>query len=167
MRLFRNPFVIAALAAATAWITMDERFGRPDRPEAPVEINWLLRTYRDSLKGNFALCDGPIRTNCVVDGDTFWFRGDKIRIADINAPEISEPDCPGEKEAGELARDRLLEMLNDGAFSLASGGRDEDRYGRKLRTVWRSGESLGEQLVQEGLARRWGGPEIHWCGDDK
>lgn len=32
-------------------------------------------------------------------------------------------------------------------------GRDEDKYGRKLRIVMRDGESLGGALVDEGLAR--------------
>jgi endonuclease YncB( thermonuclease family) len=121
--------------------------------------------FRDEMGADFTLCDDAARANCVVDGDTFWFRGDKVRIADIDAPEISQPHCPGEKEIGELARDRLLEMLNERAFSLTSGWRDEDRYGRKLRTIWRSGQSLGEQLVIEGLARRWEGPTIDWCKD--
>ncbi len=44
-------------------------------------------------EARFSLCDGPVRVNCVVDGDTFWFRGDKIRIADIDAPEIVSPRC--------------------------------------------------------------------------
>lgn len=164
MRLFRIPIaIIVALAGGIGWIMMDERFGRPDRPELSVERTLQLPVYRDSLTANFVLCDGPVRANCVVDGDTFWFRGDKIRIADINAPEISEPRCPAEKEVGELARSRLLEILNDGGFSLTSGWRDQDRYGRKLRTVWRAGESLGNRLVEEGLARRWDEPDIDWC----
>ena len=37
-------------------------------------------------------------------------------------------------------------------------GRNEDRYGRKLRVVVRNGRSLGDWLVSEGLARTWGGP---------
>lgn len=33
------------------------------------------------------ICAGPIRANCVVDGDTFWFEGTKISVADIDAPD--------------------------------------------------------------------------------
>ena len=104
-----------------------------------------------------------MRANCVVDGDTFWFSGEKIRIADIDAPEISEPECPAERQLGEITRDRLLQMLNEGRFRLTAGWRDEDRFGRKLRIVSRSGKSLGERLVEEGLARRWNGPDFSWC----
>ncbi|WP_027584514.1 thermonuclease family protein [Bradyrhizobium sp. Ai1a-2] len=120
----------------------------------------------DVLSVRFTLCDGPIRVNCVVDGDTFWFRGDKIRIVDIDAPEIFSPRCRSEKQIGEIARDRLLALLNAGGFTLVSGWRDTDRYGRKLRTVTRADRSLGEKLVEEGLAWRWNEPRRDWCALD-
>jgi endonuclease YncB( thermonuclease family) len=108
-------------------------------------------------------CIGPIRTTCVVDGDTFWLEGTKIRIADINTPEVSEPKCPSEAALGERATDRLVVLLNDGGFSLSTIDRDEDKYGRKLRIVTRGGESLGTILVDEGLAERWTGSRRNWC----
>jgi micrococcal nuclease len=40
------------------------------------------------------------RRTCVVDGDTFWLEGEKIRIADIDTPEISEPKCDAEYQLG-------------------------------------------------------------------
>ena len=81
-------------------------------------------------------------------------------------PEISTPRCEDEKVVGEIARDRLLELLNAGGFSLRSGWRNTDRYGRKLRTITRKDESLGEMLVEEGLARRWDAPRRDWCVRD-
>jgi len=39
------------------------------------------------LAATFALCGPGPRVTCVVDGDTFWFEGEKVRIADINTPE--------------------------------------------------------------------------------
>lgn len=69
----------------------------------------------------FALCDGPARRTCVVDGDTFWLDRRKIRIADIDAPEIASLRCPAEKRRGEIARDRLAELLNGGTFDLVAG----------------------------------------------
>jgi endonuclease YncB( thermonuclease family) len=41
-----------------------------------------------------------------------------------------------------------------------SGLRDEDKYGRKLRTVTRAGHSLGDTLIDEGLARHWCEPRM-------
>ena len=112
---------------------------------------------------NLGECSGPVRYTCVVDGDTFWLKGEKIRIADINAPEVSEPKCTAEAQLGAKATTRLTALLNDGGFSLQAVDRDEDRYGRKLRVVTRGGESLGEVLVKEGLAERWKGYRGSWC----
>jgi micrococcal nuclease len=99
----------------------------------------------------------------VVDGDTIWLQGEKIRIADINTPEVSKPDCTAERALGERATSRLIVLLNAGGFSLKSIDRDEDRFGRKLRVVTRGGESLGTTLVSEGLAEEWTGSRRSWC----
>lgn len=121
----------------------------------------------DREAARFALCSGPHRVTCVVDGDTFWYHGDKIRIADINAPEVSKPSCEREAELGNRATGRLLALLNSGPFTLAPNddgtGRDSDRYGRLLRTVTRDGASLGGELVSEGLAEHWKGYRGNWC----
>lgn len=117
----------------------------------------------EQYQQTFGECSGPIRRNCVVDGDTFWLQGEKIRIADINTPEVSEPQCQREADLGDQATKRLIALLNDGGFSLATIDRDVDRYGRKLRIVTRNGDSLGETLVTEGLAERWKGYRGNWC----
>lgn len=44
----------------------------------------------------FEKCTGGHRIACVIDGDTLWIDGKKVRIADIDAPEISEPKCAWE-----------------------------------------------------------------------
>lgn len=100
----------------------------------------------------------------VVDGDTFWHGGDKIRIADIDTPETHPPRCAYEAQLGAEATQRLDELLAEGPFELRpTGGRDVDRYGRKLRLVVRDGRSLGGVLVAEGLARPWTGRREPWC----
>lgn len=111
----------------------------------------------------FELC-GMTRRTCVVDGDTFWLEGEKIRIADIDTPEISEPKCDAEYQLGMKSTHRLRDLLNEGAFEVRPiGNRDEDRFGRKLRVIVRHGQSLGDQLVSEGLARTWTGRREPWC----
>jgi len=101
--------------------------------------------------------------NCVVDGDTIWLDGEKIRIADIDAPETHPPRCDREADLGRRATERLHELVNAGPFSVAVMGRDTDRYGRKLRVLTRDGKSLGAALVSEGLARTWAGRREPWC----
>jgi micrococcal nuclease len=117
----------------------------------------------DTLSAQFGLCHSGGGFNCVVDGDTFWFSGEKYRIADIDTPEIHGPKCAAEGALGARATDRLQTLMNEGAFSLESGDRNTDRYGRSLRVVTRGGESIGGMLVAEGLAREWEGARRGWC----
>jgi endonuclease YncB( thermonuclease family) len=100
----------------------------------------------------------------IIDGDTFRADGETIRIADIDTPEM-RGRCAYESALARRATARLEALLTAGPFELAPAedGRDEDRYGRKLRIVMRGGESLGGQLVDEGLARPWTGRRMPWC----
>ena len=130
---------------------------------APSELAPKLSLMAASTSPRFELC-GSKRRTCVVDGDTFWLEGEKIRIADIDTPEISEPKCDSEYRLGMKATYRLRDLLNEGAFEVRSiGNRDEDRFGRKLRVIVRHGQSLGDQLVSEGLAHTWTGRREPWC----
>jgi endonuclease YncB( thermonuclease family) len=98
----------------------------------------------------------------VIDGDTFDYAGERIRIADIDTPEL-RARCDEEGRLARAATQRLKSLLAAGPFELQRLGRDEDRYGRKLRVVVRGGRSLGDVLVSEGLARTWTGRREPWC----
>lgn len=111
----------------------------------------------------YPICGGFSRSDCVIDGDTFYSQGEKIRIADIDTPEISPPRCDQERELGHRAKHRLAALLGAGPFELAPISRDVDQYGRKLRIVLRDGKSIGDVLVAEGLARTWSGRREPWC----
>jgi len=101
----------------------------------------------------------------IVDGDTFRYNGEKIRIADIDTPEV-KGRCSHERALAARATRRMDALLHQGPFELHRVEHDEDRYGRKLRIVTRGGRSLGDQLVSEGLARTWTGRREPWCGTD-
>lgn len=113
--------------------------------------------------GKFSICHTGGGMNCVVDGDTAWIDGIKVRIADIDAPETHPPRCEDEARLGERATERLAELMNTGPFEAVVKGRAQDRYGRQLRVLMRDGRSLGQQLIDEGLARRWDGARRPWC----
>ena len=117
----------------------------------------------DHHAARFGFCHSGGGRDCVVDGDTFWFAGEKYRIADIDTPETHPARCPQEAALGDAATQRLQAWLNQGAFSLESADRDTDHYGRKLRIVTRGGASVGEALIGEGLARPWEGRRRPWC----
>jgi micrococcal nuclease len=129
----------------------------------PSVSSGAVATAADT-SSSFGYCHTGGGWNCVVDGDTFWMEGVKIRVADIDAPETHPPRCSHEADLGDRATKRLHDLLNQGPFRLeALPDRDEDRYGRKLRIAIRDGYSLGDQLVSEGLARAWTGHRQPWC----
>lgn len=99
----------------------------------------------------------------VIDGDTFDYGNARIRIADIDTPEV-RGRCAYERALAARATTRMRTLLVAGPFELErTGTRDVDVYGRKLRIVTRDGRSLGDQLVAEGLARPWRGHREPWC----
>jgi endonuclease YncB( thermonuclease family) len=103
----------------------------------------------------------------VVDGDTLWIGEEKVRIANIDAPEIHEPKCDAERRLGLVAKRRLEILLKSGAVSWKRGdpkdGRLADRNGRALGTIAIDGRDVGEMLIAENLARPWTGKRQPWC----
>ena len=156
----RNLLVLVAVGAGAAF------YAHTLAPQPAVTNLIAYAPPHQTVTANryFPMCGSGARINCVVDGDTFWFAGDKIRIADIDAPEIFSPHCASEKALGERATERLRALLNAGPIELTRGERNKDIYGRLLRTVSRDGRSLGAELVAEGLARPWTGRRLPWCG---
>ena len=68
--------------------------------------------------------------------------------------------------AGRELRQRLVQELEEArgrTLLLVAPLSDEDRYGRKLRIVMVDGESVGDTLVGEGLARWYEGGRRPWC----
>ncbi len=116
-----------------------------------------------AIHASFGYCHTGGGTNCVVDGDTIWLGGEKIRVADIDAPETHPARCAEEQALGDRATRRLQQLLNTGAVSLVAIDRDRDKYGRKLRIVLVDGRSVGDRLVDEGLARWYAGGRRPWC----
>lgn len=101
----------------------------------------------------------------VIDGDTFDHDGMRVRIAGIDAREVDDR-CAYEAELAARATRRLRTLLAGGEIAMhrLPNGRDEDRYGRKLRIVTVDGREVGGALVAEGLAREWMGRRDPWCG---
>lgn len=160
-RNVRMPFLAVALgfavAGTAATVAVDAVL--PDS-ETPLAAGAPAATHI----ARFEPCGAGARITCVIDGDTIWFEGVKIRLADIDAPEISEPRCAGEAALGRRATRRLVALVNEGPFEIArEDWPDKDRYGRRLRVLRRDGVSLGETLVAEGLAVRWGNGRPDWC----
>ena len=95
------------------------------------------------------VCQGSARAErlltCVVDGDTFWWRGEKFRLACIDAAEINEPK-------GLAARHFLARVLASERATIRRLGIG-DRYERQLVLVYFAGMPIGDVMVSSGFAR--------------
>lgn len=98
-----------------------------------------------------------------VDGDTVKLGTQSLRLVNIDAPEISRPDCAAEAERGRAAAERLRALLSEGQVAILPNGR-LDRYGRPLVRLTVDGRDAGDILISERLAKPWpvnGAPG--WC----
>jgi len=108
-------------------------------------------------------CGSGQRYTCVVDGDTIWLEGEKVRIMGYDTPEPQTNICGGSKEVrlANQASARLVQLLSQDGITIERHG--SDRYNRTLAIVRIAGVDVGDILVKEGLARYWpDGPEF-WC----
>ena len=116
-----------------------------------------------AIRASFTYCYSGGGTNCVVDGDTFYLNGAKVRIAGIDAPETHPPRCAEEARLGNEATSQLHDLLNSGAVTMTSIDRDRDVYGRLLRNVAVNGADVGEAMVSAGVEREYAGGRRPWC----
>ena len=106
------------------------------------------------------LCGPGPRVTCVVDGDTFWFAGEKFRLEGVDAPEVTEA-CVEARILAVKSAGRLAALLSAGEPSIARNG--ADRYRRTLARISVAGADVGETLIAEGLAVAWTGRKAAWC----
>jgi micrococcal nuclease len=111
----------------------------------------------------FSFCHVGGGTNCVVDGDTFYIAGKKVRIAGIDAPETHDYRCDSELALGNKATRKLQALLNSGAVTMTRIDRDRDTYGRLLRNVQVDGADVGDAMVSAGVAREYARGRRSWC----
>lgn len=105
-----------------------------------------------------AACLSP----AVHDGDSIRCGGERIRIADIDAPELrGSPKCGARRgytawcdyALGKRAGDALRARMASGQVTIVRTGTDS--YSRTLALVYVDGQDVGEWLIARGLARRW------------
>ena len=110
---------------------------------------------------------GQHRSNseyCLVDGDTIWIAGEKLRMAGYNTPEPQTQICGGQTEIAlaHRASDRLIELLNGNDWTTEYGELDNTGT-RTLVTIRIHGRDVGDILINEHLARRWPDGDEWWC----
>lgn len=101
------------------------------------------------------------RHTCIVDGDTFWLSGEKMRLFAVDTPEI-EGQCKRERAQAHLATAQLQQLLSSGIRNITRHG--QDRFGRTLVEVETQAGPVGPNLLASGLADRFGdGIRTNWC----
>jgi hypothetical protein len=115
--------------------------------QAYVRQRQLLRAgYLASLRGDARrpqLLDGwQIR---LIDGDTFAYEGQRIRIRGYNAPEVSEA-------GGFAATQRLDLLLREGPVTVIPEAKDV--YGRTVADVFVNQKNVSDIMTTEGYAKK-------------
>jgi endonuclease YncB( thermonuclease family) len=97
----------------------------------------------------------------VIDGDTFMWGSERVRIENIDAPEI-EGKCDYERRLAQDAKRELGRLLFSGQVELRRIPR-KDRYGRTLAKVSVNGQDVGQAMIAKQVARPWRGKREPWC----
>lgn len=104
----------------------------------------------------------------VIDGDTVELAGERIRLIEPDAPEISKPRCNTELAKGLLASGRLRQLLK-GPVRIERSGRT-DRYRRTLASLVVPDGNVADILIREGFTipyklgfEAYEQRAAHWC----
>lgn len=112
----------------------------------------------------------PAQVVRIIDGDTFAYGGETVRIENIDAPEKSPRAlCLAEARLAVIAEKELGEVMgSEWGASPVIERTGTDRYGRVLAKVrLASGDDVGEAMIAAGLAEPWTGRRADWCGQPR
>ena len=117
----------------------------PAAHHPPAASSWHTVRLRPSLtlrytRGERLLSEWLIRP---IDGDTFAYGSERIRIQGVNAPELAD-------SGGFEAAQRLASLLHDGAVRIVP--KAIDKYGRTVAEVFVDDRNVATTLKREGYA---------------
>jgi micrococcal nuclease len=102
-----------------------------------------------------------------IDGDTVEFDGERVRISNLDAPEMpGRARCAREAELALAAKAKLTTILSVRGARIElirDTIRPKDRYGRTLGRITVDGVDVAEPLTAAGVARPWRGRSSDWC----
>jgi micrococcal nuclease len=145
----------------------------------PFFLTWLFLLPAMSFAESPLPGPYPATVISVVDGDTvrvkvkIWlglYQEVKVRIAEIDAPEISsKAKCTKEKELGLKAKE-FLESVIPQQSTINLIRISEDEFGGRVDATIQTtdGKDVGELLRSEGLASPYNrrGKKKNWCGPE-
>ena len=87
----------------------------------------------------------------VVDGDTITMsNGEKVRLIQIDTPELASKECYGIQAKSELSK--LLSQAGEVSLTSDPNLDEVDKYGRLLRYVFIGNTNLNLKLIEIGAA---------------
>ena len=104
------------------------------------------------------------------DGDTCYVtidgKNEKIRLLELDTPEISKPKCDAELELGLNARDYVNDLIKNAETIEFKTAHERDYFGRILSYLIIDGKDVSELLVKNGLGVVYKkGHKKDWCSD--
>jgi len=100
---------------------------------------------QDECKGTAECLEGQVTD--IVDGDTLYVEGTKIRLVLVDSPEVGEA---GFDEARDFAAD--ICPVGSQATADQDDWQLEDQYGRMIAVVYCGGKNLNYELLKSGHA---------------
>ena len=142
----------------------------PKKPKRPWGVVHSLATLLGLSLALFAVTSmwtsspadaATCNVTSVHDGDTIRCGSERVRIENIDAPELPDsPKCTDRRrngwcdyDLGYRSRDALQAFLATGSVTIVRNG--EDKYGRTLARLSVDEKDAGDYLIERGLARKW------------
>ena len=102
------------------------------------------------------------------DGDTCYVtidgQNEKIRLLELDTPEISKPKCDAELELAIKARDFLNDLIKNAEFIEFKTDYERDYFGRILTYLIIDGKDVSTLLVKNDLGVVYKkGHKMDWC----
>lgn len=100
----------------------------------------------------------------VIDGDTIDVRGTRVRVANLDTPDIgSHAKCAAERQLGEASKRHAIQLVRSAKRVEIVRPERLDRYGRTVAHISLDGRDFGEMMLRAGQARPWRGRSSNWC----
>ncbi len=146
--------VLGVLCLATAYV-----LALPVTPGHTQQHNVAVQYVTEQ---HWKVCERFVkRYTCVVDGDTLWYDGTRMKLMGIDTPEV-DGKCELERRLAAEATGALIALLNGGVRSIKAHGRD--RYRRPLVTITTDRGDVGQAMIAGGFAMPFGNPDKwKWC----
>lgn len=124
----------------------------------------LLASSSPALAQALQAASVPGSSLRVIDGDTVRYGRLRLRIENLDAPDIGDhARCALEAQRGRASKAYAEGLLRGRQVQIQPAGRT-DRYGRELVRLSIGGRDFGQSMISAGHGRPWRGRSSDWCG---